>query len=198
MRYSRWREGTRAVKTVPLPINKAPGDEREPPPVGLKPFTGDTQLRVLQEAREMAIARGVADPKPADPIYNFAQAVYTVLHGTVDPEDQSSPFFADAKELLAATDVGPDAIIMLADQHSVWQEEVSPQIGKIEEDDYTRFVLEVAGPEGERFFQSLRPGVQWILVRTMVAQLLTSLSYKSLSGSSENADSENSKSPNAD
>ena len=189
MRYSRWKEGTRAVKDVPLPINRAPGDERESPKIGLKPFTGDTQLRVLQEAREMAIAKGVADPKPGDPIYNFAQAVFTVLHGTVDPEDHETEFFADVGELLGASDVGPDSILMLADDHSVWQEEVSPQIGKLDEDDFARYMLQIAGPEGERFFHSLRPGVQWILVRTMVAQLLNSLISRSLSGPSESAPS---------
>ncbi len=186
MRYANWRKGTDAVRVVSLPINRAPGDDSEAPKVGLKPFTGDQQLRVLQEARTMAIQRGVQDPKPEDPLYNFAFAVYTVLHGTVDPEDSKTPFFADVDELLGATELGPDTILMLAEEHKVWQEEVSPQVGKLSKEDFQLITDGLLDPdEGHRFFVGLRPSIRWIWALTTARLLSTLQIFKSLSGQND-------------
>jgi len=191
MRYANWRKGTRAVKDVALPINRAPGDTTEAPKVGLRPFDGDTQLRVFQDARAMAVAKGVTEPKPGDPLYNFCVQIYTVLYGTVDPDDHEQQFFATVDELLGAQDVGPDGILLLANEHAYWQEEVSPQIGKLEAEDYAKLVDEILGPEGHDFFERLRPSVRWTLVRTMAAQPLISQIFRSISGSTDEAEEKN-------
>ncbi len=188
MRYAEWKKGTAAIKPVPLPVNRQPGDETEAPQVGLKPFDGDTQLLVLARARAMAVAKGVADPKADDPIYNFGVQVHTVALGTVDPDDPTRPFFADADELLGAPDLGPDGILMLAEQHDLWQAEVSPQITKLDDGDYGKMLAQVCGPEGADFFARWRPSLRWIFTRTTVAQLQTLLTFKSLSGLSDGDD----------
>lgn len=113
--------GTRAIRSVPLPLCNVPSDlvpdipelfeqrskdaasqpgeapsEVPAPFVGLRVLSGEETVLVYEKARAFAVRRGVEKPTDDDPIYRFGVAVYTCAIACVDPDSDSKnpePFF---------------------------------------------------------------------------------------------------------
>ncbi len=204
--------GTRAVRRVPLPrVNlrcpllpdlpelaaqreadhaahkDSPGPDAQID-VGLRVLLGNEYSAVLEGARDYATARGSKDPKPGDPLYDYGEMIHRVLVAAVDPDSdprKPEPFFASVDEMLASEHLGRDGIIMLAEQQQNWQDLCSPQALKLTPDELIDWVGKAAAADESSllFFERLRPGMQWILLRTMATLLASSPMGKSLFGS---------------
>lgn len=158
--------------------------------VGLRVLTGDEFGDVLSAARAFAIAKGVADPKEGDPLYELGKMVHTILAAAVDPDapaESAAPFFASADEILSSPHIGRDGIVYLAEQHELWQDQCSPQAGKVGPADLLSMVAQAAGDTTGDFFGRLRPGMRWTLLRTLAALWISSLTDKSPSSSTSEA-----------
>lgn len=214
--------GTRAVRHVTLPLvnvrsdllpdlpelaearaadrqhsgqSDAPGDCV----VGLRVLTGDEYALVLERARQFATARGSADPKPGDPLYDYGEMVHRVVLAAVDPDSDPTnpePFFASTDELMGSPHVGRDGIILLAEQHETWQDLCSPRSLTLSTGQLIEFVGKVAAADtpGD-FFEQLRPGTLWIFLRILVVLLRSSPTHKWLFGSTSESDTTSSSSP---
>jgi len=162
----------------------APDDEKEDL-VALVVLT-DEEDDVLAQARAYAISKGIADPKPNEPIYDLAVMRYTLLYGCVDPdspEDAPTPFFDSVEQI--RKNMSRDEIVHLYAQHEFWQDEVAPRAKTFEsEDHFYAWVVKTAESESPSdFFESIGPALLWRSVRTMARQLILSLADKSQPGS---------------
>jgi hypothetical protein len=198
MRASNLLRGSLAIRRVKLPLACAPAAPGEAglehdsvPEVGLRALSGHETALVLQRAREFAVSRGVADPKPDDELYEFGKAVHTCLVGVVDPDappERAEPFFdGGLQQLLSLPGLGRDEILMLAELQEQWQSEVSPGVKDIAPEAFEQALEQLAGPAGGTFFFSLRPGTRLSFTRTMAGLLLLSLRGRSPSGSTPTA-----------
>ena len=155
-----------------------PGEEAfESPELGLRVMTGAETADILEEARKLAVARGVADPKETDPLYELGRQVHTLLItcvdvDTIDSKSDPEPFFDSAEQIL--TSLGRDDICYLAEQQEIWQDQCSPQALHITTEQLWEMLAEVKGADGLRFFGQLRPGLRWSLVHFLANLLLTS------------------------
>ena len=150
--------------------------------VALVVLTGEEDDEVLANARAHAMSRGVADPKPNDPIFDLAVMVHTLLLGCVDPDSPSSapaPFFASADQI--RKNLSRDQIIHLHAQHEFFQDECSPRAKRFEnEHQYYAWVLGVAESESPSdFFERTGPALLWSSVRTLAKQHVLLLTDKS-------------------
>lgn len=171
--------------------------------VGLRVLTGEEAAEVYEKAAEFARARGSSDPKPGDPLYDFGEAIHRVALATVDPDSDPahpSPFFASVDEMLSSPHVGRDGIIYLAEAQETWQDLCSPQLTKFSAGELFDQIgkAAAAGDESLRFFELLRPGARWILLRTLASLLLSSRQLKSQLGTHTSSTSESAPSESSD
>src|SRR4051812_6340335 len=118
--------GTRATTRVLLPL---PG-VAEPVPVAVRPLSGTEEGAVLERARAYAVAKGVADPKDGDRLYDLGLMVHVLAIACVDVDDPTRPFFdKGAQQVLDNLDA--DRIALLYEAQQVWQEECSPRKSKM-------------------------------------------------------------------
>lgn len=177
-RFQQIAKGTRARHTVEVPL---PNGETMRVAVRALLDAEDDEIDVA--AREYAKARDVDDPKPGNTVYDRGHALHTLLRSCSDPDspDESPvPFFANVEEIRAGLD--RDRIQYLITAQQVWQDKCAPQQLQLSGDEFVAKVVEVATSEDERPFLRMRPGLQWIFMRTLAGQCMSSPELKSLSG----------------
>jgi hypothetical protein len=171
--------------------------------VGLRVLLGVETQEVLKRAQSYAEQHGSKTPNPGDPLYDFGLRLFTVAIAAVDPESDprdAEPFFGnrgDAQsgvdDILDSPHIGRDGILYLSEQQEYWQDLCSPQPLKITPEKLWEKVGEVAASRDARPFFGLRPGLQWVLVRFMAGQLVSSPGHRFFFG----ADSPSRTSPSA-
>lgn len=186
-------KGTRAE--LPFDLPAATGEE-----VGLgcllRPLNGIEEEEALVEARARAIAKGVTDPSPGDPIYDLALMIETIALGCMDPDspkEAREPTFADGDEIRAS--FGREAIAYIYAAHQAWQDEASPTLAKLDAKGYVDAIAKLGGPdevESRRFFLRLQPGLLWSFTRSLAVQ-----QWNSLWGSSDSGNNSDLISPTA-
>lgn len=204
MRFGQIAKGTRARKTVPLPLGDGPmvaphvaedGSITFPPADGvvmvdLRPLTQGEAGDVLAQARAYAVSKGVSDPRDGNPIYDMAEVEYTLALACIDhdsPPDAPAPFFdGGVDQIRASADLGRDRLLYLYEQHQLFQDECSPSLRKLAPDDLLAAMVRLAGEDGaeaQRFFTSMGPGLRWICTRTLACLWSISLGLNSPSTS---------------
>jgi hypothetical protein len=215
--------GTRAIKRVPMPLVNVPseysvevpelaqqrdstpaGAEATTPPgtlpgafvvpeIGIRAMTGLEQSMVFEHARRYSTKRGGNPDNPADALYNFAIAVYTVAIGCIDPDSNPSdpePFFGNKgdpesglNEILSSAHIGRDGIVFLQEQQEMWQDLVSPQALQVAPEKLWGLASEVATSGDAGPFLRLRPGMRWKLLQFLASHWLNSQTTSSPSSS---------------
>src|SRR5688572_16220574 len=98
--------------------------------VALRGLFGENEAKVLQGARQYAIARGLPEPMPDDELYEFGKRVHTVLLGVTDvdsPDENPEPFFGSVAEILdEKTGLDPDRIVLLYEAQRMFQDSIAP------------------------------------------------------------------------
>jgi len=191
MKFSQISKGTRAEQQVTLP----PPDGTEAPiPSLVRALNGTEEGAALEHARAYAKARGVAEPRPGEPLYDLALMVETVAVAYLDPESPAAarePLFDGGPDQLRQH-YGREAITYLYEIQQAWQDEVSPSLKKLDAKGYVEALFKLGGPDEEDarvFFIRSLPGLRWSLARTMALQLVTSLSDSSPSGTTSESSS---------
>jgi hypothetical protein len=189
MNASQIRRGYLAIKLVPLPMAKAAdgGNGGEPAPevlVGLRPLRPGDEAEIYGRANAFAKAHGAATVQEADELYEYGKAIWRCLLGVVDadsPRDNPAPFFdGGVEQIKAMTELGKDGILSLAEQHQAYTDEISGLVAELQtKDGYAEATKELAGPNGARFFFSLRPGLRVSWALSTARLLATSLQDKS-------------------
>jgi hypothetical protein len=146
-------------------------------------LTGEEDDEVLAQARAHAVSRGIAEPKPGDPIFDLSVMVHTLRLGCVDPDspqDSPVPFFMSAEQIWK--NLSRDQIVHLHAQHEFFQDECSPRAKRFEsENQFYAWVLKAAESESPSdFFESIGPAMLWNSVRTLAKQHVLLLTDKSL------------------
>ena len=153
--------------------------------VDLVVLTGAEEAKSLESARAFAAARGVADPRPDEPIYDLGIMVHTLLIGCVDnasPVDAPRPFFDSADQILQNMD--RDRITYLYALHEHWQDECSPQTRNLSDDAFFGWLVALAGSESPSDpLERLAPGTRWSYTRTLARLWLSLHQGKSPDGS---------------
>lgn len=141
--------------------------------VDLMPISGEEEAGVLERARAFATTRGVADPKPGDPIYDLGLMVETLAIGCIDhdsPADAPARFFASVEEIRQFLD--RERIVYLYELHALWQDELAPLGRTLSEDEYYRTVLKLADAEDPSIpFAMYRPAILGNFMLSMARQL---------------------------
>lgn len=150
----------------------------------LRPVMGEDDALALQRAREFAIARGVADPKEGEPIYELALAVETLALACVDPDAPTSPFFDGGSAQIRAH-LDRDRILYLYETLTAWQATFSPREHKLDWPTFVAKVYELATTEeadADAPFARWAPGMLVSFTRTLARLWWSSLGGKSPSG----------------
>lgn len=179
--FARIIQGTRARKSVPFALAG-----HDPVDVDVRPLTAAEELQALKQARSMATARGVDDPKEGEPMYDLCLMASVLLVGCIDHDSTATdprPFFDNVEQVLS---LGRDHIVFLYEHHDAWQEQTSPRKKNLTTEEYMAVVMALASrEEGD-----LDPFVSWpratlaSCMRTMAQQLVNSLAAKSPATSS--------------
>jgi hypothetical protein len=194
---SQLMKGRRAIRRVPYPTCNAghllggqppeladtaqeAGVSAQQPMVGLRALTGVEWSEVLE------CASAFESDKTSER-YELGRMVHALRLGCIDPDDPKQGLFFDggAQQILASTDLGRDGIAYLYEQLEEWQDEVHPQVLRMDSHELDGAIAKLAGDEdsSRRFFSELRAGMRWSLARSMASLLLIFLSSKSGSGS---------------
>lgn len=179
-RFAQIAKGTRAVKTVSLPM-----PDGTLVPLGVRPLTGRELGAVLAAGRAYAIANGMPDPKDGDRLYELGQMAHTLALGCVDvgtaaePAPPDTPFFASDAEVLDNLD--PDRIVLLYEEQQAWQDECAPRPERMAQGDFLVNVLKLAGWESGQPDPLLRwrPTLRVIFTHTLASQYVALLTSKS-------------------
>lgn len=212
-RFCDIEEGTRAVKTIDLPLANVPNvlqsdtqeqsKERElnpkayaTPKVGVRALLPSEREHVLELASKRARDKGGASEQ-GDPLFDHALAVFTVAAAYVDPEappGQEAPLYfapksdpfnveAAAEALRRSRHMTDDIVYYLREQQEVWQDQISPQALTVAEDKVFESVREVA--KDADFLLRMRPAMRLHFTRLMASLLLDSLEHRFMSSSTE-------------
>lgn len=181
---SRFRDivrGARARETVPFPIVGVDGEKR----VDLRIISADETLDALRSARARSIAKGLAEPKQGEPIYDLSLMMTTVLAAAL-VVGTDEPYF-DSLEDVASLD--PDTVQYLYQAHALFTDRCSPRLMKMSPEEFIAGIATLASEDSEsvRFFERLVPGMQWTYVHTLARQAVTSQTLRSGSGSTSAA-----------
>ncbi len=151
---------------------------------------GDDAVEVA--ARAAAIARGVADPKDGNTIYDRWTRVFTLLFGCVAvPEDKDAPlpevaepYFDSAEQILRHLD--GERIAYLYAMQRQWQALVSPRPRNMDADEFTKAVFThamVGVTSGDLPFFAWHPDLQAAYLITTGHLLINSPLLRSRYGS---------------
>lgn len=180
MRFSNVLKGTRAERSLEIPGFETDG---KPFVVLARPLTGLEYESACASARVRAVEKGVENPVIGDPIYDLALMAHILAVGCVDPDsppDARTPSFDSAAQILER--MNPETIVFVHQNHEVWQDECSPSVHKIEDNEMYNKVSEVAGADGRatfmRFSPSTRVTFSLSMARTL-RELWASLEAKS-------------------
>lgn len=159
------------------------------PEVGLRVLTG-TELRVIAE-KARQFAKQTDKVNEEDPLYQLGRSVYTLAVACVDPSSDPAnptPFFGElgdvdsaANEILDSAHLGRDGITYLVEAQELWQDLCNPQGLKVGGERMGELIAEIGADPDYRRFLALRPGMRWILLRTMAVLLTNSPNFNSSS-----------------
>lgn len=155
--------------------------------VALRGLFGDNAARVLQGAREFALARGLPEPMEDDELYVFGKRVHTVLLGVTNadsPDDKPELFFdGGIADILGGLD--DDRIVLLYEAQRMFQDSIAPVSKSMDAMEYSQMVMATAlASEDARElpFERLPPVLRRSFVRITCSQLVTALGLKSSGG----------------
>lgn len=149
--------------------------------VAVRPLLDWDDNEIDAKALEFARKHGVDDPKPGQPIYERAIALYTLLLACSDPDspdDAPVSFFDSVDQIQKHVD--RDRIAWLMGVQQTWEDRCSPRQLKLSPDEFVQRVGEVALAEDEDPFVHMRPGLQWAFTRTLCGLFMNSPELKSL------------------
>jgi hypothetical protein len=177
-RFSQIARGTLARHVGELPM---PNGQIEK--IAVRPLLDDDDDQIETQALAYATQRGVADPKAGHPIYDRGVALYTLLLACSDPDSPDGapvPYFDNIEQIRTGLDRHRIAWLLAAQQ--VWEDTCSPRTLKMSPNEFVAHIMEVAVSKDEAPFLRLRPGLQWILLRTLAKQYISSPEPRSLYG----------------
>ncbi len=177
--FSTIAKGERARKRVTA--TTIAGDEFA---CDLRPVMGEDDAVALQRSREFALARGVAEPKEGEPIYELAIAVETLALACVDPDDASKPFFDGGSAQIRAH-LDRDRILYLYETLTTWQTSFSPREHGLDWGTFVARVYDLATAgeaDADAPFVRLAPATRASFTRTLARLWWHSLGGKSPSG----------------
>lgn len=195
--FSQVAKGTRARKTIALPMGSGPafcptvgedGAVAFPAAEGavllaLRPLSPGEMADVLSKARARAIALGVAEPEDGNPIYDLAEMEYTVVLACLDndaPLDAPRSFFdGGVEQIRSSAELGRDRLAFLFEQFQLFQDECAPSLAKLSSPEFMASLGMLAGDDGARFFMALGPTTRLTCVLFLASQWWTSQSLKS-------------------
>jgi len=184
-RYGQIKKGVRARKRIELPMM-----DGSVVACDVVPLLSSGDAEILAGARAFAIARGVAEPKDGEPLYELGRWVHTIALGCVDPDSPAhapQPFFdGGVEQILDPKDgLDRDRIALLYVEQELWQDQCAPSPKGMGAGEFLAQVLAHAGvPEGADLpLRRWRPVMQQSFVHTMARQLASLLQLKSLIGS---------------
>lgn len=158
----------------------------------LRAVVGVDDAAIFAEARAFAKARGVAEPKEGEPLYDLGLAVHTLAIACVDsdfPADKPAAFFdGGPSQILEHLD--RDRILYLYETLTSWQSTFSPRAASQTWPEYVASVYAIATAEegsAEDPFVKWAPGLRASWARTSAGLLLSSLAPKSPSGTDSDA-----------
>jgi hypothetical protein len=175
-RFSEIAKGTLARHVVELPLANGVVTK-----VAVRPLLDWDDNEIDAQALVFARKHGVEDPKPGQPIYERAVALYTLLLACSDPDSPDNapvPFFDSVEQIQKGVD--RDRIAWLMGAQQVWEDRCSPRQLKMTPDEFIHKVGEVALTESEDPFLGMRPGMQWDFTRTLCGLFMSSPELKSL------------------
>lgn len=168
-KFSQIALGIRALKPVEIPLQ-----DGVVATCSVRPLLGYEEAKILADARAYAKARGVDDPRDGNPIYELGVWVHTIVHGCVDSDDASAPFFdGGADQILDRLD--RDRIALLFEQQQTWQDECSPRQRSMSWEEYkaTVVALAMSGDDADIPFVLSRPVLRASFMRSMAKALVT-------------------------
>lgn len=191
-KFSDIAKGALARKPVELPLLSG-----RVVTVAVVIMLGDTEAKVLRDAREFAKEHGLVDPKDGDPLYALGVQVHTIARACLDPDSPEAapqPFFDGGVKQILDPDHGLDRhrIALLFEQQQAWQHDLAPGPKNLTAVEYFQALLEIkeAPPEAELPFVRWPREAQAGLVRFMASLLFSSPPSKSDGGASSPTDSE--------
>lgn len=154
--------------------------------VDVRPLLVHEEIDALARARAHAQAKGLADPKEGEPVYDLAVMAHVAVLAAVDhdsPADAPVPFFDSVDQALS---LDRDRLHLLYESQTEWQQQCSPRKTTMTPEEYAGLVFALAGgSEGaDPFFNRLPRALLVSCMRTMAAQLLNSPTPSSPSTSS--------------
>jgi len=194
-RYADISRGARSTKTIRVPAEGEGGSLQvddngvvqglapDGYDVAVKVLTNSEEADVLAAARRRAVAKGVAEPKAGEPIYDLAVMVETVAAACFDPTATTTPFFDSADQIW--NDLDRDTIAFIYQAQAAFADKCSPQVRTLSPETYVAGLALLAGEDESasiRFFERCGPGLQWNFARTLACQLLMRQTDKSGSG----------------
>lgn len=193
--------GTRATKTIPLPLVHEPGgpDKAPSPLLAIRVLSGEETAEIIDKALDYARRPGKPEPKAGDPLYELGIRVHTLHLACVDPdapnpESPDARFFSSIDEILGSHLIGRDVIYYLYEAYEAWQDHCAPQPREIDGTEFWAKITELAKSNDPLAFERYRPATRWNLARSMAILLLNSLAPKSPSGSASDSSGANEKS----
>jgi len=109
----------------------------------IRHLMGAEEGKILRDARAYAVANGVADPKPEDPLYLLGNMYATVLYGYVDEQAPAELFFdGGAAQISACFD--RDQIAMLWARQQAFQDECSGMAAAVTDAEVLAWVYRIA------------------------------------------------------
>lgn len=154
--------------------------------IAIAPLSFGEEGDAYAAARQYAIAKGVADPKNGEPIYERALALHIVCASCFDPDlvpDTRVKFFDSIQQIEELLD--HDRVAMLFQWQRAWQREISPSPKGYTPQEYLKMVvMTLEADEREEIpFDYLPPTAQRSLLRFTSALCLSLLQLRSPSGS---------------
>lgn len=149
---------------------------KAPLQIALRALRPSEQIAALAWARAHARKHGVDKPDDDEPIYARALMAAVLARACVRPDSDPAapaPVFTDADEILDHADFTEDHLAYLYELYEVWRDEVSPMAKTVGADKVLAHARECVEARDASPFVRLRPGLRWILHRSMAAALLT-------------------------
>lgn len=182
-KFSTVVQGTRARKPVKLPLPGAQYNVEKNEWVGpvedlvLRALRDDEHADVVTEAKAFAIKRGVENPEDGDPLYEKGKMLHTLALACLDkdsPLEKPEPYFdLGWEQIHKAENLTPEVIAYLYFQQQLWQDEVNPLNGSLNNTEFMAAAIKTA--QGDMsFFVNSRPGIRWSFTRTLASQLVAS------------------------
>lgn len=193
MKFSDIARGTRGDEEVVLPRFEGQPEDAPAIKARVRALNGIEEEQALVAARKRAKNEGVDDPKPGEPLYDLALMVETVAIAYLDgdsPTDTRKPFFDTGSDAIRQW-YGREGIAMLYGLQQDYQDRVAPNFAKLSPFEFYQGILKLGeeSEESSRFFYSrLRPGLQWIFVRSLAVQQRNALMSKFSPGSPSETD----------